>query len=121
MSKLMDFLEKVEAELRKKPAKNKFDTDYQNDALILCFKSKKQGTCHCINSMQVYIHPDMRADHHMETEEIWVGYDEGGYPWSDHMGGRSIDCTGMKSADAIKKIADQVYEDHKDLFNSEKD
>ena len=121
MSKLIEFLEKVEAGLRDKHAKNKFDTDYQNDVLILCFKSKKQGTRHCINSKQVYIHPDMKREHHMETDEIWVGFDEGGYPWSDHMGGRSIDCTGMKSSDAIKKIVDQVYEDHKDLFEGKKD
>lgn len=121
MSKLMDFLKKVEAGLRDKHAKNKFDADYQNDTLILGFKSEKQGIRECINSMRIFIHPDQRADHHMEAEEIWFGYDAGGYPWSDHMGGRTIDCTGMKSSDAVKKIVDQVYEDHKDLFEGKKD
>jgi hypothetical protein len=46
----------------------------------------------------------------MMIEEIWIGYDSEGYPWSDHMGGLTVDCNGLKTKGAIDKIAEKFIE-----------
>ena len=79
------------------------------NTLILNHPSKKQGTSGCINSKQFCIHPDKDEKHHMMIEEIWVGFDHEGYPWSDHMGGISVDCTGMNVKTAISVITEKVF------------
>ena len=86
-------------------------SEYQisGDTLILNYPFKNQGTVHCINSKQIYIHPVPAHKHQMDIEEIWVGYDSEGYPWSDHMGGLYVDCTGMNIKTAISAITEKVF------------
>lgn len=46
----------------------------------------------------------------MLIEEILVGYDGEGSPWSDHMDGVIVDCTGLKTKGAIDKIVEKFIE-----------
>lgn len=46
----------------------------------------------------------------MLIEEILVGYDGEGSPWSDHMGGVIVDCTCLKTKGAIDKIVEKFIE-----------
>lgn len=79
------------------------------DELVVTIRSEHQGLCNCINSTVLTVHPGNKK-HHMEIEEILVGYDEEGSPWSDHMGGRVIDCTGMDVDTAIDTIVAEMNE-----------
>ncbi len=46
----------------------------------------------------------------MMIEEIFIGYDGEGNPWSDHMGGITADCNGLKTKGAIDKIVEKFIE-----------
>lgn len=85
--------------------------DYQisGDTLILTYPFKNQGTRHCINRKEIYIHPVPDHKHQIDIEEIWVGFDSDGVPWSDHMGGLYVDCTGMNVKTAISAITKKVF------------
>ena len=85
------------------------DYKIEGDTLILTYPFKNQGTVHCINYKQIYVHPVPDHKHQMDIEEIWVGYDAEGYPWSDHMGGLYVDCTGMDVKKAISAITEKVF------------
>ena len=61
------------------------------------------------------IRPDEKTAHHMNVDEIWVGEDSEGSPWSDNMGGLRIDCTGMNCENAIGTIVKKIRENY-DLF-----
>lgn len=63
---------------------------------------------YCINSHRFIFWPCDK--HKMMIEEIWIGYDKEGYPWSDHMGDLTVDCTGLKSKGAIDKIVEKFIE-----------
>ena len=39
----------------------------------------------------------------MMIEEIFIGYDGKGYPWSDVMGGLTVDCNGLKIKEVNEK------------------
>ena len=46
----------------------------------------------------------------MMIEEIFIGYDGEGAPWSDHMGGLTVDCNGLKTKSAINKTVEKFIE-----------
>ena len=85
------------------------DYKIEGDTLILTYPFKNPGTSNCINYKQLYVHPVPDHKHQMDIEEIWVGYDAEGYPWSDHMGGLYVDCTGMDVKKAISAITEKVF------------
>lgn len=81
----------------------------RNGELQIQLRSEKQGLCHCINARLYTIKPGKKA-HHMEIDEVWVGYDAEGYHWSDFMSGRTVDCTGLTIDQAIDSITAKVKE-----------
>ena len=82
-------------------------TSVDNDRLIVNIRTDR-GIRNCINIHEYFIFPC--RTHQMLIEEIWVGYDGEGCPWSDHMGGVIVDCTGLKSKGAIDKIVEKFIE-----------
>ena len=60
-------------------------------------------TGHCLE-----IKPANGLKHVIDIDEIWIGYDCDGCPWSDNMGGVRIDCTGLTITTAVQKIADKM-------------
>jgi hypothetical protein len=89
---------------------NRISGDVYGDELVVTIRKEKEGRFHCINSTCLRIKPFTGKPHHMEIEEIVVGYDSEGYPWSDHMGGRIIDCSGLNVDCAIKLIETEMSE-----------
>ena len=82
-------------------------TSVDNDKLIVNIRTDR-GVCNCINIHQYIIWPC--ETHQMMIEEIWIGYDKEGYPWSEHVDGRTVDCTGLKTKGAIDKIVEKFIE-----------
>ena len=76
-----------------------------NDELIVNIRTDR-GVSDCINIHQYHIWSC--ETHQMMIEEIWIGYDAEGAPWSDHMGGKTIDCSGLKANAAINEIKDAL-------------
>lgn len=77
--------------------------------MVIAIDNEKQGTTHCINAMMLYISP-IEKKNHLQLNEIWVGYDSEGFPWSDHMGGQDIDCTGKNVEEAINLVVTKLNE-----------
>ena len=82
-------------------------TSVDHDRLIVNIRTDR-GIRNCINIHEYTIFPC--RTHQMLIEEIWVGYDGEGSPWSDHMGDLTVDCTGLKSKGAIDKIVEKFIE-----------
>ena len=82
--------------------------------MAITIRKEKQGLRQCVNATIFEIRPDANKPHHMEINEIWVGYDGEGYRWSDHMGGRDVDCTGLTIDQAIDLIVNDLKEISKD-------
>ena len=104
------FLEELCTAVENVAVKNNFNVDsarVDNDQLIVNIRTDR-GVCNCINIHQYIIWPC--KTHQMMIEEIFIGYDEEGSPWSDHMGGRIVDCTGFKFKGAIDKIVEKFIE-----------
>lgn len=76
--------------------------------LVVTIRSEKQGKYNCINASVISVRP--AKTHQMMVEEIMVGFDSEGSPWSDHMGGRIIDCSGLNVDGAIKLIETEMSE-----------
>ena len=98
------FLEELCTAVENAAVKNNLNVDsarVYNDQLIVNIRTDR-GVCNCINIHQYIIWPT--ETHQMMIEEIFIGYDGKGYPWSDHMGGLTVDCNGLKIKDAIDKI-----------------
>lgn len=76
--------------------------------LVVTIKTEKQGLCNCINAYIITVRP--AKTHQMLIEEVMVGYDSEGSPWSDHMGGTIVDCSGLNVQGAIEKIVDGMNE-----------
>ena len=76
--------------------------------LVVTIRSKQEGLRNCINATQLFIKPFTEKPHHIDLSEILVGYDEEGSRWSDHMGGRIIDCTGKNVQGAIDEIVAEM-------------
>lgn len=104
------FLEELCTAVENAAVKNNLNVDsarVDNDQLIVNIRTDN-GTRYCINSHRFIFWPCDK--HEMMIEEIWIGYDKEGYPWSDVMGGLTIDCTGLKSKGAIDKIVEKFIE-----------
>lgn len=76
--------------------------------MIVTIKTEKQGLYNCINASIISVRP--AKTHQMMVEEIMVGFDSEGSPWSDHMGGTIVDCSGLNVQGAIEKIVDGMNE-----------
>lgn len=104
------FLEELCTAVENVAVKNNLNVDsarVDNDQLIVNIRTDR-GVCNCINIHQYIIWPC--ETHQMMIEEIFIGYDEEGSPWSDHMGGRTVDCNGLKTKGAIDKIVEKFIE-----------
>ena len=104
------FLEELRSAVETVAVKNNLNVDsarVDDDQLTINIRTDN-GTRYCINSHRFIFRPCDK--HEMMIEEIWIGYDGEGFPWSDHMGGVIIDCTGLKSKGAIDKIVEKFIE-----------
>lgn len=81
---------------------------YDHNALILKFDSQTPGVRSCINTKCLTIHPTKDTPHHISIGEVWVGFDGEGSPWSDHMGGVDLDCTGLTFQSSIDYIVKKI-------------
>lgn len=61
-----------------------------------------------IHRRHLFIYPTEGVAHNIDVDEIWIGRDSEGCPWSDSMGGVRIDCTGLSVTTAVQKIADKM-------------
>ena len=77
------------------------------DTLHLTVRSKKEGHINCVNASVFTLKPASKP-HCIELSEVWVGYDQEGSRWSDSMGGKIIDCTGLKAYSAIELIVSEI-------------
>ena len=82
--------------------------EISTNELVVTIRSEKQGLCNCINASIISVRPS--KTHQMMIEEIMVGFDSEGSPWSDHMGGTIVDCSGLNVQGAIEKIVDGMNE-----------
>lgn len=82
--------------------------EIRDSELVVTIKSEKQGSYNCINASVISVRP--AKTHQMMVEEIMVGFDSEGSPWSDHMGGTIVDCSGLNVQAAIEKIVDGMNE-----------
>lgn len=104
------FLEELCTAVENAAVKNNLNVDsarVDNDQLTINIRTDN-GTRYCINSHRFIFRPCDK--HEMMIEEIWIGYDKEGYPWSDVMGGLTVDCNGLKTKGAIDKIAEKFIE-----------
>lgn len=104
------FLEELCTAVENAAVKNNLNVDsarVDNDQLTINIRTDN-GTRYCINSHRFIFRPCDK--HEMMIEEIWIGYDKEGYPWSDVMGGLTVDCNGLKIKGAIDKIAEKFIE-----------
>lgn len=97
-------------------SKDALGTSATYSEAVFSFKKKDQKDFNCVNERCVIVRPSKESAHAMLAEEIWFGYDSDGDSWSDHMGGCSIDCTGMKCQEAIDHIVKQLKVNFKELF-----
>ena len=101
------FLEELCTAVKNVAVKNNLNVDsarVDNDRLIVNIRTNR-GVRNCINIHQYIIWTC--ETHQMLIEEIWVGYDGEGSPWSYHMGGHNVDCNGLKTKGAINKIVEK--------------
>lgn len=77
------------------------------DRLHLTIRRKKEGRINCINASIFTLKPADKP-HCIELSEVWVGYDQEGFRWSDSMGGKIINCTSLKSGPAIDLIVSEL-------------
>lgn len=106
------FLEELRSAVETVAVKNNLNVDsarVDNDRLIVNIRTG-HGRIQCVNVKCYHIAAHELAAHTIKIEEIWVGYDGEGSPWSDHMGGVIVDCTGLKSKGAIDKIVEKFIE-----------
>lgn len=104
------FLEELCTAVENAAVKNNFNVDstsVDNDQLTINIRTDN-GTRYCINSHRFIFSPCDK--HEMMIEEIWIGYDKEGYPWSDVMDGLTVDCNGLKIKGAIDKIVEKFIE-----------
>ena len=104
------FLEELCAAVKNMAVENNLKVDsarVDHDELIVNIRTDN-GTRYCINSHRFIFWPCDK--HEMMIEEIWIGYDKEGYPWSDHMDSLTVDCTGLKTKGAIDKIVEKFIE-----------
>lgn len=104
------FLEELRSAVKNAAVKNNLNVDstsVDNDQLIVNIRTDR-GVCNCINIHHYIILPS--ETHQIMIEEIFIGYDGEGHPFSDYMGGLTVDCNGLKIKGAIDKIAEKFIE-----------
>lgn len=104
------FLEELCTAVKNAAVKNNLNVDstsVDNDQLTINIRTDR-GVCNCINIHHYIILPS--ETHQMMIEEIFIGYDGEGHPWSDYMGDLTVDCNGLKIKDAIDKIVEKFIE-----------
>ena len=87
-----------------------FERKFRADkgSLTIAFKSENQGKFNCVTKKLLTIHPNTVKPHHLRVDEVWIGFDGDGSPWSDHMGGKDIDCTGMTFQSSIDHVVKEI-------------
>ena len=104
------FLKELRGAVKNAAVKNNLNVDsarVDNDKLIVNIRTDN-GTRYCINSHRFIFWPC--ETHQMMIEEIWIGYDKEGYPWSEHVDDLTVDCNGLKIKGAIDKIVEKFIE-----------
>lgn len=104
------FLEELCTAVKNAAVKNNLNVDstsVDNDQLTINIRTDR-GVCNCINIHHYIILPS--ETHQIMIEEIFIGYDGEGHPWSDYMGGLTVDCNGLKIKGAIDKIVEKFIE-----------
>lgn len=76
--------------------------------LNLYFDAEAPGKSNCINTKTLTISKSERKPHHLIVDEVWFGFDGDGSPWSDHMGGKDIDCTGFTFQSSIDHVIKEI-------------
>lgn len=111
MTKIAQFHENLlnAFETSNKKILNRIYGRVNGDTLEVVIRREHEGLSNCINATILTIHPTDEK-HHLELEEVVVGYDAEGSHWSDHFGGRIIDCTGMTVRGAIDTIVAEMNE-----------
>ena len=114
MNKLENFMEQLDTAFAVEFFKQKHmyklskESSYVNGSLILKFESQTKGNRNCINYKCLAIHPVKDKPHHIHIGEVWVGFDGEGSPWSDHMGGVELDCTGLTFQFSIDYLVKEI-------------
>ena len=88
-----------------------------DDCLNLEKKMPSPAPRQDIHSKLLHLAPSKDRKHVILVEEVWVGVDAEGDPWSDNMGGRYIDCTGKTFNEAAQFVADKFNEFFGEIFN----
>lgn len=104
------FLEELCTAVKNAAVKNNLNVDstsVDNDQLTINIRTDR-GVCNCINIHHYIILPS--ETHQIMIEEIFIGYDGEGHPFSDYMGGLTVDCNGLKIKGAIDKIVEKFIE-----------
>lgn len=104
------FLEELRSAVKNAAVKNNLNVDstsVDNDQLTINIRTDR-GVCNCINIHHYIILPS--ETHQIMIQEIFIGYDGEGHPWSDYMGGLTVDCNGLKIKGAIDKIVEKFIE-----------
>lgn len=104
------FLEELCSAVKNAAVKNNLNVDstsVDNDQLTINIRTDR-GVCNCINIHHYIILPS--ETHQIMIEEIFIGYDGEGHPFSDYMGGLTVDCNGLKIKGAIDKIVEKFIE-----------
>lgn len=91
-----------------KNIRSRISGEVRDNELVVTIRKEKQGLCNCINAYIISVRPT--KTHQMLIEEIMVGYDAEGSPWSDHMGGTIVDCSSLNVQGAIEKIVAKMNE-----------
>lgn len=121
MSKIEEFLTTVRANLAFDGwdgVAPTFETQVIDNCLNIEKKMPSPAPRMDIHSKLLHVTVDPYAEHRIVVDEIWVGKDADGDPWSDHMGGRYIDCTGKKWNEAARYVAEQLEYFYKELFHA---
>ena len=84
----------------------------KSEKLVICrqFPGKR------ISARYLELYPAKGVAHHLDIDEIWVGRDSEGSPWSDNMGGRRIDCTDKTMKAAVQELAKALLEHFPEYF-----
>ena len=76
--------------------------------LAIAFKSENPGKFNCVTKKLLTIYPNTAKPHHLLVDEVWIGFDDNCSPWSDHMGGKDIDCSGMTFQSSIDHVIKEI-------------
>ena len=86
---------------------NRISYNAFGDTIHFTVRSNKEGHINCVNASVFTLKPAGKP-HCIELSEVWVGFDQEGFRWSDSMGGQIIDCTGLKVDPAIDLIVSKI-------------